>query len=73
MKLPGQALQLVESCMLTILSHGSLYDRARLLYVYAKCQVAESHKSHTEKRKGGEHVILEIAVCLDKFCDVSFH
>lgn len=50
MKLPGQALQLIESAMLIILSHGSLYDRARLLNIYARCKVAESHGILTSRR-----------------------
>ncbi|KAK7480276.1 hypothetical protein BaRGS_00028444 [Batillaria attramentaria] len=51
MQLPGQALRLLETRMLTVLTHGSAYDRARLIYAYARCKVAAVSDAPTEERK----------------------
>ena len=54
MKLAGQSLQLIETAMLEILSHGGPYDSARLLYAYARCKVAAAQNGTPEERKTGE-------------------
>ncbi|KAK3088849.1 hypothetical protein FSP39_024561 [Pinctada imbricata] len=51
MQLPELALSLLDQQMITVLSHGSGYDRARSLYCYAKCKVAASLKSPESDRK----------------------
>ncbi|XP_076471090.1 anaphase-promoting complex subunit 5-like isoform X2 [Babylonia areolata] len=51
MKLAGQALRLIETAMLGILSHGGPYDCARLLYAYARCKVASAERATPEERK----------------------
>ncbi|KAK7099099.1 anaphase-promoting complex subunit 5-like [Littorina saxatilis] len=51
MKLPGQALKLVETATLEISSHGGPYDRARLLYAYARCKVAAAQNGSIDERK----------------------
>lgn len=40
--------------MLTVLSHGSSYDRARLLFIYVRCKVASASLSHFTQRTFGE-------------------
>lgn len=62
MKLAGQALQLIETAMLVILSHGGPYDSARLLYAYARCKVAAAQNGSSDARKTGE-----CRHCLDLF------
>ena len=54
MKLAGQALQLIETAMLGILSHGGPYDSARLLYAYARCKVAAARNGTPDERRTGE-------------------
>ncbi|KAK3604057.1 hypothetical protein CHS0354_028690 [Potamilus streckersoni] len=51
MQLPEQALKLLDQHMLTILSHGSVYDKARVLYCSARCQVALGAKSTKADKK----------------------
>ena len=46
-----QALKLVEKCILEILSHGGLYDQARVLLLYVKCKIASISESSEEHRK----------------------
>lgn len=46
-----QALKLVEKCILDILSHGGLYDQARVLLLYVKCKIASISESSEEHRK----------------------
>ncbi|PVD22360.1 hypothetical protein C0Q70_18170 [Pomacea canaliculata] len=62
MKLPSQALNLLETVMLTVLSHGSSYDRARLLFIYVRCKVASASLSHFTQRTFGE--LMLDACCL---------
>lgn len=51
MKLPEQALKLLHTQMVQILSHGSVYDQARTMYCYARCQVAANADSPPKERK----------------------
>lgn len=54
--MPSQALSLLDEHMKTILVHGSVYDKARVLYLYAKCQVAATGKQTSKEKKSGERV-----------------
>ncbi|XP_048245886.1 anaphase-promoting complex subunit 5-like isoform X1 [Haliotis rufescens] len=51
MKLPKQALSLLEVNLLTVLTNGSCLDQAKTLYVYAKCRVAAAAKDGEGPRK----------------------
>ncbi|KAG5897864.1 hypothetical protein JTB14_024896 [Gonioctena quinquepunctata] len=61
--LTGQALSVLEKCLIQILGHGGCYDRARATLLYAKCLVADSHKMEESERKG---VVLNCARMLEK-------
>ena len=53
LNMPHQALRLLEEVLLPILTHGSLYDRARTHYLWLRCSVAAAkNKPAVEKRKG---------------------
>ncbi|KAK5639964.1 hypothetical protein RI129_010775 [Pyrocoelia pectoralis] len=51
MKLPAQALKLLDKCLLHILTHGGIYDRARAMLCYSKCIVANSKDCASVERK----------------------
>ncbi|KAL8617636.1 hypothetical protein ACOMHN_038028 [Nucella lapillus] len=51
MKLASQALQLIETAMLGLLSHGGPYDSACLLYAYARCKVAAAQRASPDGKK----------------------
>lgn len=52
MKMPAQALKLLDQCLIYILTHGGSYDRARAMLLYVKCVVANAgHKSGVEREK----------------------
>ncbi|XP_076316414.1 anaphase promoting complex subunit 5 ida isoform X1 [Tachypleus tridentatus] len=62
LKLPYQALQLLDSVFLTILSHGSLYDKARTHLLYAKSVVAaakldEGPESYQKALRKGVEIV----------------
>ncbi|CAG5119775.1 unnamed protein product [Candidula unifasciata] len=46
MNLPEQATRLIESQLTRILTNATAYDKARVLYVYAKCKVAAAKTSN---------------------------
>lgn len=60
MKMPKQAISVLNKQMMNILSHGPVYDQARTLLLYAKCQVASSANEDENDRK----TILLSAVCI---------
>ncbi|BFZ20186.1 hypothetical protein BsWGS_23225 [Bradybaena similaris] len=47
MSLPEQAMRLIESQLTRILTNASAYDKARVLYTYAKCKVAAAKTSNS--------------------------
>nr|XP_023020876.1 anaphase-promoting complex subunit 5 [Leptinotarsa decemlineata] len=61
--LTGQALKVLDKCLIQILGHGGCYDRARATLLYAKCLIADSHKLEEDMRK---EVILNCTRMLDK-------
>ncbi|PSN35870.1 Anaphase-promoting complex subunit 5 [Blattella germanica] len=68
MKLPSQALKLINQSLLVILSHGSCYDQGRALLLFAKCKVAAASGKSAEQRKG----VLIDAVNMLKEVKISF-
>ncbi|KAK4872855.1 hypothetical protein RN001_014884 [Aquatica leii] len=62
MKMPAQALKLLDRCLIHILSHGGVYDRARAMLMYAKCIVSNASASTHER----ETVIVNAAEILNK-------
>ncbi|KAL3285340.1 hypothetical protein HHI36_019448 [Cryptolaemus montrouzieri] len=50
LRMTGQALCVLEKCMVQIMAHGGCYDRARALLLYVKCIVADSAKLQEEDR-----------------------
>jgi hypothetical protein len=60
MNLPNQALKLIEQELVTILTYGTQFDKARVLYLYAKCQVASVSHLDEESRKPGKLIFLYI-------------
>lgn len=63
MGMPAQALKMVDRCILQILAHGSYFDRARAIMMYAKCAVANSVKASESDRK---RIISEAIDMLDE-------
>ena len=53
MDLPQQALELLKQQVLPIISHGSIFDKARTMYCYVRCLVAASAGNPGPKRKAG--------------------
>lgn len=51
MGMPGQALKMVDQCIVQILAHGGCFDRARAMLMYAKCMVANSREECEATRK----------------------
>lgn len=51
MRLPEKGLSLLDRHMVTVLSHGSCLDRARTLYCYARCTVADGNRLSVTDRK----------------------
>lgn len=51
MCMPQHALQLLNTCLLQILSNGYVYDRARALLLYSKCLVANCENKSENERK----------------------
>jgi anaphase-promoting complex subunit 5 len=51
--LPKQAVNLIEKVMVTILSHGSLYDQARTLYLWIRCHLAAESKRGLQQKRDG--------------------
>ena len=50
MRMPSQAIHILDGCLAQMLSHGSLYDRARSKFLHARCLVAEANHSQQENR-----------------------
>lgn len=48
MKMPSQAVHILDGCLAHMLSHGSLYDRARSKFLHARCIVAEANHLRLE-------------------------
>ncbi|XP_064650104.1 anaphase-promoting complex subunit 5-like isoform X2 [Lineus longissimus] len=67
MNLPNQALKLIEQELVTILTYGTQYDKARVLYLYAKCQVASVSHLDEDTRKP---VLTSITSQLNKVIDL---
>ncbi|XP_067002288.2 anaphase-promoting complex subunit 5 isoform X2 [Anabrus simplex] len=63
MGLPNQALKLINESLLVILSHGSYFDQARALVLYAECKVAAAANLPEEARNSA---ILEAIQMLNK-------
>ncbi|KAJ8969112.1 hypothetical protein NQ314_001922 [Rhamnusium bicolor] len=61
--LTGQALRVLDRCLVQILGHGGCFDRARATLLYVKCLVADSHKSAENERK---EIILNSAKLLER-------
>ncbi|KAJ8948335.1 hypothetical protein NQ318_019320 [Aromia moschata] len=61
--LTGQALRILDRCLVQVLGHGGCFDRARATLLYVKCLVADSQKCD-----GGERaeVVLSSARLLDR-------
>lgn len=57
MKLPDQALKLLHTQMVQVLSNGSVYDQARAMYCYARCHVAAYAKGPAKEQKSGNSII----------------
>lgn len=54
LQLPSQAVSVLAQVMVSILSYGSVYDRARAHLLYAKCTIAQIEKGFiTDKKKEG--------------------
>lgn len=51
MKMPKQAINVLNKQMMNILSHGPVYDQARTLLLYAKCRVASCAGENESERK----------------------
>ncbi|XP_005090954.2 anaphase-promoting complex subunit 5 [Aplysia californica] len=56
MQLPDQAVRLIETHLLRILTNAPVYEKARVLYVYARCKVAAADKLKLEADKKSEQV-----------------
>lgn len=63
MGMPAQAMIMVEQGIVQILAHGGCFDRARAMFIYAKCMVANSSEENESVRKG---IILDAIDMLDK-------
>lgn len=48
--MPGQALKLLDRCLVQIMAHGGNFDRGRAMLLYAKCVVANSTTFDDGKR-----------------------
>ncbi|KAK9882007.1 hypothetical protein WA026_018860 [Henosepilachna vigintioctopunctata] len=46
----GQALMVLDKCMIQIMSHGGCYDRARCLLLYVKCLIADSTRLKSQEK-----------------------
>ncbi|CAL1536811.1 unnamed protein product [Lymnaea stagnalis] len=49
MNLPEQGIKLIESHLMSILTNASAQDKARVLYVYARCKVAAAKNANLSK------------------------
>ena len=67
MKLPSQALKLIDQSLLVILSHGGSFDQGRALLLFAKCKIAAAIGKPPEERK---QVIIDAINMLEevKYC-----
>ncbi|XP_064615999.1 anaphase-promoting complex subunit 5-like [Liolophura sinensis] len=65
--MPNQALSLLDEHLKIILVHGTVYDKARVLYLYAKCQVAATSKQTSKEKKS---VLLSVAAMMTSVIDL---
>lgn len=65
MGMSAQALKLLGGCLVQILTHGGIYDRARAMLLYVKCTVANAEHKSDEERK---EIITKSADMLNKVC-----
>ena len=63
LSMPQHALELVDKARVTILSHGSLIERAKAYYLYVKCKVAAAASSNDPSEY--QRVVKEGASALD--------
>ena len=49
--MPSQALTLIEGILCTILTNGTLFDRARAHFLWVKCRVAATNPTNKKHRK----------------------
>ncbi|XP_072399918.1 anaphase-promoting complex subunit 5 isoform X1 [Diabrotica undecimpunctata] len=47
----SQALAVLDKCLIQILAHGGCFDRARALFLYIKCVIADSSRLEDKKRR----------------------
>ena len=66
MRLPDQAVRLLERHLLCVLTNATAFDKARVLYVYARCKVAAANSLNVEAdKKSGEYVLtIHISIIL---------
>ncbi|KAK6195948.1 hypothetical protein SNE40_001269 [Patella caerulea] len=73
MKLPEQALGLLERNMLPVLTNGSIYDQARTLYCYARVQVACARHSQQDKKSALLSAVSVMNLVIELFKKVEAH
>lgn len=61
--MPCHALNILDKCLVQVLAHGCLFDRARAMLLYANCIVANSDTKPEEERR---NIIKEAAEILKK-------
>ena len=54
MGIPHQALSLLDSVLVSVLAHGSLYECARAQYLRVRCKVAVAGKNNQGNLQSGE-------------------
>ena len=53
MKMPQQALTLLEGVLVTVICNGSLLDRVKAQYLWIRCIVAAANKIDAEHKQKG--------------------
>lgn len=72
MKLPDQALKLLHTQMVQVLSNGSVYDQARAMYCYARCHVAAYAKGPAKEQKSALLLAVNmITLVIEKFKEID--
>src|SRR6218665_188558 len=56
--MPKQATGLIEEVFVSIMSHGSAFDRERTKFLLVRCQVASARNESTTERQRGDYLLI---------------
>ncbi|XP_013393534.1 anaphase-promoting complex subunit 5 [Lingula anatina] len=75
MNMPAQALRMIEEDLVTVLTHGSVYNKARTQYLYAKCKVAAAtqEKDTYQKKTARMSAVLLMNTVIDNLVSIQAH